>query len=283
VYPLWLIFAYAFFWGLRKGSMICATVCAPGLLPYIGEKRVGWKRGVWMGVVFNLPRMVLLTLLGAVLGYVAYTMGRTFLPEGIETQTSLVGAVGYLAVGVLLAGYGLVLFARAVDEREDLREYEKKQGSGEVFFPGAPVAQMSSHRVSSRRNLFPHVRFALWVAEKTGGKRNALFLTVWGAVLGLACVGETSLAVEAAVLSGGVGFFSSSAAGATFFGGLMMFIFSVGAAVPVIAVSGLGGAAGEYMRDAWKMNTFKIAASVAMMTIGGALVFLMLPRVALLV
>ncbi|MCK4717460.1 MAG: hypothetical protein KAT70_02230, partial [Thermoplasmata archaeon] len=57
---LFLLAGYAFFWGLRKGSLLCVVVCAPSLIPYVSERGGGWRRGAWMGIVFNIPRAVLL-------------------------------------------------------------------------------------------------------------------------------------------------------------------------------------------------------------------------------
>ncbi|MDG6221152.1 MAG: hypothetical protein QCI38_06855 [Candidatus Thermoplasmatota archaeon] len=251
---LFLLLGYAFLWGLRKGSVLCIAICAPGLVPYISERGGGWKKGVWMAVIFSMPRTILLTLAGMLVAAAFFIMGDM---TGLQGGTGLVGVIGYTALGTILALYGFYMLAKAMDERQDMKE-------GKVC------------RMDKNMGL-PHGRFARWVAEKAGGKREGVFLSIWGGVLGLACVGETLTALEMALLAIGAGAVAGSLWGAMFVGGMVMFVFSIGAAIPIMLVAAASGEMRGRM-TASKLNWFKLFSSTAMIALGVVLIFLMLGR-----
>ena len=58
-FDLALLHVYAALWGLRKGSVICVTVCALGLVPHVIDKGLNWRQGFEAGLPSNLPRFAL--------------------------------------------------------------------------------------------------------------------------------------------------------------------------------------------------------------------------------
>ena len=214
-----------------------------------------------MGVIFNIPRAILLTSIGVVVGVLFFTLGDV---TGFKENSVWVGAVGYTIVGSILSGYGLYNLAKAIDDMESL-----KDGAA------SNVKMTASSRIKGE---LPHGRFARWVAERTCGARRGAFLGVWGGVLGLGCVGETVLAVELVLLGGGVGVLASSAAEAAVAGGLVMFFFSLGLSIPLILLTAGSGAMGEKALDQKRMTKFRLASSVVMMLIGLVILYITLPK-----
>jgi len=249
---------YAFFWGIRKGSVLCVVVCAPGLVPFVSETRCGWRRGAWMGIVFNIPRVILLTVIGMAVGVLFFTLGDV---TGLGASTMRVGALGYVLVGCILAGYGLYNLAKALDERDRLAAGEA------VSTPSAPLGEG-----------LPHGRFSRWVAEKTCGARRGAFLGVWGGTLGLGCVGETLVTVELILIGGWVGIFATSTLQAAALGGAVMFFFSIGLSVPLVLLTAGSGALGEKVMNQKRMNNFRFASSLVMMAMGILVAAMALPR-----
>ena len=52
----------SFVYGLTRGLTICLLVCAPGLIAYISIKRASFSKSFKYALIFNLPRIIILTL-----------------------------------------------------------------------------------------------------------------------------------------------------------------------------------------------------------------------------
>lgn len=205
-----LLFA-SFALGLARGSSTCVLVCAPGMIPYIVEKKSSITTGLKYGLIFNIPRILLLTALGAFVGYLGFEIGR------FRGLISGLGFLGYILIGLLL------LFLGIYSLRESL--YPEKKGG----------LKLKKHFLW---------RWRLKISRKTRLSEGNLLFLVWGSLLSIACLGEIAI-IEAAFLGGAAGGLENSPLAASGFGALAMFIFAWGAAIPVIAVTTLSSYASK--------------------------------------
>ncbi len=261
-----LLLGYSFTWGLRKGSTICATVCAPGLIPYIAERRLDWKEGFKVGLIFNLPRILFLTAFGAIVGYVSFTLISN--PD-FENATVGIGTIAYFLVGMFLLFYGIYTFLKAAEDRKKIR----KMRSGDANDGGNQEEDLN-------KACYPHTRAILFFTKKISKqKREGFFLITWGSLLGMACIGETIVAFENALLGGVVASLGDDQMAAMFLGALVLFIFSIGATIPVLIVTTTSGRFSDRIKTREILNKIQTIGSVVMIMIGFILVFMFLANV----
>lgn len=268
-----LVMAYAFLWGLRRGSVACLAVCAPALLERSARLGGGWRSGVRWALVFNAPRVGLLTLFGAAAGLIAYTALGMAGDESLSAL-AMVSAAAYAVAGAFLALYGMYTFAAALDEKADIAE-----GVGPAACPGKGCEGQDR----SRGPLPSPGRAGLSLLRRVSPQsRGEGMLAAWGFLLGVACLGETAVALEAALVGGAVGTLAGGAAAAALMGAGAMFLFGLGAALPVTIASGMCAAAvGETHRRTHLVN-IRAAGGAAMMVVGAVLVMVFSPFILLL-
>jgi hypothetical protein len=63
-----MLLLYGFGWGLRRGASVCVALCVPSIMPRLVDGNKGWRSGLWTAFLYNLPRIVALTALGAAIG-----------------------------------------------------------------------------------------------------------------------------------------------------------------------------------------------------------------------
>lgn len=261
-----LLLAYSFTWGLRKGSTICATVCAPGLIPYIAERRLDWKEGFKVGLIFNLPRILLLTAIGAIVGYVSFALLSN--PD-FENATVGIGIIAYFFVGILLLFYGIYTFTKAAEDRKKIKKIQSGDMKGE-----------GNQEEDLNKACYPHTRAILFFTKKfSKQKQEGFFLITWGSLLGMACIGETIIAFESALLGGVVASLGNDPFAAMLLGALVLFIFSIGAALPVILVTTTSGRFSDRIKTREILNKIQTIGSVVMIMIGLVLVFMFFGRI----
>lgn len=61
-----------FLLGLLRGLSTCLFLCAPGMISIIISEKAGMARSLWLGFLLSLPRILFLTALGALLGFVGF-------------------------------------------------------------------------------------------------------------------------------------------------------------------------------------------------------------------
>jgi len=247
---LLFLILYAFAWGLRKGSVVCVTICAPGIIPYVAEKQ-GDANPLKLAFLFNLPRIIALTALGAVVGFFSFNLAQE---PAVQDITASIGVLGYILVGFLLLAYGAYLFATGIDEYQDLKE-----------------------GVCTKCRDAPHARLFRKLAGHKGGEDGMLL--AWGGLLALACIGETLMTVELVMLSGLTAALAGSVALSTLVGGMTMFSFALGASIPVGAAMVLGSKLAKNRQAAF-VNRLKLVSSIVLLIIGLGIVLLMGLRVA---
>lgn len=101
--------------GLVRGSSVCSMICAPGIISYVASKKVNWKKGMYYGIIFSIPRILVLTVLGGIIGFLSFTVSSTVFFRDISANLSL---FSYFLIGIIFFILGIGV----------LRNMDKKYG-----------------------------------------------------------------------------------------------------------------------------------------------------------
>jgi len=236
MFDVLILLAIGFGWGLRRGASVCATLCLPAIFPTIVEQKGGWKGGAKVALLFNLPRIVALTALGAVVGLAGFILHGSL----SSLNETWIWSVGYILVGVLMLGYGAYVYATTTNRLEDIAE-------------GIDCGKMT-HPILGKLGF--------------GTPRGKAGLLLWGTIVSLACVGETAIAVEG-VIVGIIGSGSSVSAGTgALIGASAFLMFSIGAALPSLAIAAVGSSLVEREKREERLLQLTRAAAVIMIVVG---------------
>jgi len=274
MHPLLEVLALAgvfFGWGLARGSVICATICAPAFATRAVDRGYSMRQGVAAAIYFNIPRILILTLLGAVIGYVAFSFSSSVEDnlEPYEEATRWLRVFGYLALGIIVAILGMRMLIRNLDELEDIKEgkqpaacrqcRERRETDLPENSTVNPDASSGSGITGSFREL---------MRELDPRDRRLFFVS--GGMLGLACTSE--LFVGTLFTGGGLAMLQDSPGAAAAAGGIIMFSFSAGASIPVVAVMAAAAGAARRSRSAAGLNRIKLAGATISVLMGILLV-----------
>jgi len=224
-----------FIWGLARGLSTCLFLCAPGMVSIMVNERAGMLRSLRLGLVLSLPRILLLTSLGAVLGLAGFEALGAVQARDAVWWISL-GA--YVLLGLLLVGVGLRLLG----------------GGG-----GAGRSARTRFWADLAARVYPE-----------SGKSDRLFL-LWGGVLSLACLAEVGLleGVAAGAVSGG----EPSAGLSAGLGAALMFSLSLGATVPIMLAAAVSGGLVERVRSRQRLEFVKRVTAMLMVLLGLYFIF----------
>jgi len=231
----------ALFLGMARGLMTCAVFCAPGLIPFVIERKSDYKDALRIGILFNLPRVIVMTLFGALFGLLLYLLGK---------QVSMMEAIvqlhvfAYLVLGIFLAFIGMKAFYSA---RKEEMEETKECRACEVC----------------RKYAKPKKR-----------KGDALFV-VWGSLLSIACLAEVFI-IDGVILTAAGAFNLPGAALAIVVGGASMLMFSIGASIPVIGLLLAASKAGNLIKTRAVLRKVKVVFGIALVFVGGYLAYIYL-------
>lgn len=107
-YFIGLLFA-SFTAGITKGSTVCTMTCGPVLASYVAtEYDKGWFNGLRAGLIFNLPRIVLITIFGAIVGY----LSSLFFSSWFEKSLVDLLFFGYAIFGVYVILLGFTMYGK---------------------------------------------------------------------------------------------------------------------------------------------------------------------------
>jgi hypothetical protein len=223
-------------------------------------------------MIFNGPRIAVLTLFGAVFGAVAYAAVQGIAGWSLEwTGVVRVAAAAYFGAGALLTLYGMYTFAGALDERADMLDGIHPDAGGDPPC-GAEGCSGASGPFAALSNRLPD-----WLSRRAPKTRGEGFLATWGLLLGVACLGETAVALEAALVGAAVGGLAEGMAAAVLLGAGAMFMFGLGASLPLIAASGMCAAAVDGKKRRMSLLNIRIGGAAAMMVVGTLLCMLFWP------
>jgi len=246
---LFLIVLLAFGVGLFQGSTACTALCLPALLSYFLDKGYTRKQTLQATIIFNIPRVSFFIILGVIVGYLSFELSDSQFLDVSEYT----GLVGYSIVAAIVLVLGFRLMTRALDEREDLKE-------------GKIAACCSPSRLPSlRKQKFSRIFHRDFYTDMDGREKK-MFL-VWGTFLALGCSIELSL-VETTFFSGSAGVLAENTVMAVLYGGLVMAVFGVGTALPMI-VAGLASAQFRHtVSSLERLNTVKLAGAALALLMG---------------
>jgi hypothetical protein len=272
-----------FFWGLARGTTICLSVCVPGLLPYLAERPRGSREGARFGFLLCAPRLLIFTVIGVIWGAVSYAI---FSSTEFEDTAIWIYVVGYLILGAMIVVVGVGMFLKAAREKEDLRQArlraaEGPAAGGGAAAEGAPPSTSgvgataaecegpgdgAGHR-AARSITGWLLRF---VPESSRGERT--FVLIWGSILGFTCLLEVSI-LEVAILGGAAANLAEGTLYAALAGGTAMFLFALGASIPIIVSASAFAAYIDRVDTRDRLISLRVTGSLVMVLIGGMLVY----------
>jgi len=231
-------------------------VCAPGMVSYIAVNKYSWKESAKLAMIFNLPRILVLTLFGAVVGYIAFEFSSVF--EDLQGSIGNVMGLGYILLGIFLLIFGAYWLMQSIESIENRKEGKSKppdlcKGSEPEKKHGWLYTKLSSK----------------FTDPKTQPKY--LFL-IWGGILSIACLGEIII-IEGTLITGAAAMFGNEHLGATILGASAMLMFAVGATIPVVYVTIIGSTLSQYVKTQEKMDSIKTIGAIIMIMIGITFIF----------
>jgi hypothetical protein len=226
----------AFITGIIRGAAVCTLICGPALCSYVASEARTWMKGLLFAVKFNIPRILLITSVGAILGYFAGILSEKWL------ENALMGTftIGYIMVGIYTMIMGFVLYRRARKRQEN------------------PEWECSSHfkTIERLRRKYPK----LFANETTT-------LLVFGLIMGIVCLLEIML-LDILILTSAATIFSASSGISTMLiGALTMFMFGLGSAIPISGLAALAGFSSDKVGDK-KINDYMAIIAIAIIIIG---------------
>lgn len=267
-----------FFWGLARGTTICLSVCVPGLLPYLAEKPRGPRDGARFGLLLCMPRLLIFTLIGVAWGAISYAI---FSSSAFEDAAVWLYVIGYTALGAIIIVVGVGMFLKAARDKEDLRQAKLRAAdASDRTDPGSPMAtspeeamaecegpgDRTSHR-AARSITGWLLRF---VPESSRGERT--FVLLWGSILGFTCLLEVSI-LEIAILGGAAANLAEGTLYAALTGGVAMFLFALGASIPIIVSAAAFAAYVDRVETEERLISLRVTGSLVMVLIGAMLVY----------
>jgi hypothetical protein len=261
---IFVFLAGAFLLGIARSASTCAIICAPGLMPYIIVKKLSLRESVKLGIIFNVPRIILLTALGAAVGALMATAGSGLDLRGFARP---LGITGYLLMGaILIAGGGYVLW------KGTQKGAQKNRGSdiGDIKDrTDTPCENRGKDGGKEEKSGTFFTRRIQKAMSETVENGSLLFFAL-GGLLSIACLGELAI-IEGAVITGlAVG--SSGAAIPALVGATTMFVFALGATLPVVIAAAVGGGVARRVRATKAVEKIRDFAAVLLILIGLVLV-----------
>jgi ABC-type nickel/cobalt efflux system permease component RcnA len=220
------------------------------MVSYIAVNRYDWRQSAKLGLLFNIPRIIILTVLGGVVGYIVHAFSTSV---DLDSYFSTTGQFGYVLLGIFLLIFGGYWLTKSIEARENLKEGKKTP----------PDLCKDEDKGKKHGWLYSKIN-AKFSDPKTQPKY--LFL-LWGGILSIACLGEIIL-VEMPVISGTAALLGNEALGATLLGATSMLIFATGAAIPIMYVVIIGSTISMYVKSQETLESIKTIGAIMMIFIG---------------
>lgn len=230
------LLAFAFIIGIVRGAVVCTFLCGPSLLGYTMSEGRSWRKGASYAIKFNIGRIALITAVGAILGYsIGYVAS-----DGLDLSLATMMLIGYLLIGMYSIIIGAVLYRRARKRQLD------------------PNCDCS-----------PHFKFVARLKAKYPKlfANETIALILLGLLMGVVCLVEITL-FDAVILASAAALFGAEFGIATALtGGLTMFVFGVGSAIPIIVINTSAGYASSKLSPQ-TINKHAGIIAIALITMG---------------
>jgi sulfite exporter TauE/SafE len=262
--------AAAFFlWGLSRGLSTCLFLCAPGMIPIIVNEKAGLVRSLWLGFLLSLPRILVLTAMGAAIGLASFEVLSALPVRGSLQGVSI---AAYIFLGLMLAIVGARMLStyglgEGAGNGQD-GEGPKATGKGKAAKRGRKDGKAGDGKCTAPASS-PWTRFWTGIADRLypGKGRSASLFLLWGGVLSLACLAEVGL-LEGTAIGALAGSGESVALSSAGIGALLMFVLSLGATVPIMAAAAFGGELVEKVRDRRRLEQIRGVMAMLMFLLG---------------
>jgi sulfite exporter TauE/SafE len=250
-----------FLWGLLRGLTTCLFLCAPGMIPIIVNEKAGMARSLWLGFLLSLPRILFLTALGAILGFIGFEV---LSAAPVHNAIWAVSVGAYMFLGIMLVSIG----ARILDSyglgKDDASAppplHAGTANRGKLPKAGGNDCSKPASRWS---RLWTGMSMRLYPKK---GKSEALFL-LWGGVLSLACLLDLGL-LEGTAASALAGAGTSAAAASAGGGAMLMLLFSMGATVPILVAAATGGGLVATVKSRGRLEKIRGVGAMLMVLLG---------------
>jgi len=189
--------------------------------------------------------------------------------------------VGYTALGVIIVVVGLGMFLKAARDKEDLRQAKLRAAEAPTLQaddgPMAASAETAMAECEGSGDKASH-RAARsitgWLQKFVPGsdKGERTFVLLWGSILGFTCLLEVSI-LEIAILGGAAANLAEGTLNAALTGGLAMFLFALGASIPIIIAAAAFAAYIDRVETQERLISLRVTGSLVMVMIGGVLIY----------
>lgn len=235
--------------------------CAPGIVPYLVSKRYDWRQCLQLSIIFNLPRIIILTIFGILIGMLGFLIAHELFKSIVQPMIYNVQIIGYGLLGIFILIFGSHMLVTSVESRENLKEEKEKMN----IKSDKNICKPRHHRAL----VFIQNRF-----KNLQQKPKTLFF-LWGGILSIACLGEIML-IESSFISGSLGISSNSLMSAAFLGGSGMFLFAIGASIPIIIVAVISSTISKYFQTVERLETIRTIGAMVMILIGMVFIIIMI-------
>jgi len=223
--------------GIIWGMTFCNLTCGPLLILRLGGEAKGAKEGFLLSILFSLPRIVLLTSLGVVVGALGY-------------GSALITGIGSLPFFNIFI-YTLISIIMIATGLRFLKGSER------------PSCQITRKRpVRDRLE-----RLIISLGPRRGGRERISIFGI-GMLVSVLCLAEgTTISL---LVSTALGIESSALESGALLGGLGMLAFSTGLTIPLVIL----GTGASFIGNRMKKDDVRKVAGVLLVVFGCLLLFL---------
>jgi cytochrome c biogenesis protein CcdA len=222
-----------FLFGLIQGFTVCNLTCGPLLFLRLAGRGKGAKEGLRISFLYSLPRIIILTALGAGLGALGYTL--TSIGD-LSHHASFQAGV-YIIIGFVMLSTGLV-FTGLIS---------KKQCTG------SPT--LKTRIITALLKLGP---------RKGKGEGRTMFGI--GILISLVCFIEASAA--SLFVASALGLEADDIGAGFLFGALSMMVYSTGLTIPLMILGTGASTLGKRLQK----GDARVVGGVLLMIMGGLLI-----------
>ncbi|MEA3559356.1 MAG: sulfite exporter TauE/SafE family protein [Candidatus Thermoplasmatota archaeon] len=225
-----MILLILLFIGVVQGFTFCNFSCGPLLFLRLAGRGKGVKQDLRVTLLFSMPRIVVLTFFGGILGALGYTI------DSISDVSSFpwFRAFGYLLLSLIMLSTGLVFL-------------------GILGSRNCRVGHGFKNRL---------LLYLLKLGPRKKGKEEGRFMLIVGTLISMVCFVEVS--GLSALVASFMGVDTVSVGGGAFWGAMSLFIYSIGLSIPLVLFATGASFIGKLM----KRSDVRAAGGMVLMLLG---------------